>query len=176
MLFRTKTTECIRFHEMLVSKTDHVKCHDFPNSVLFASVHDWDFVPFQFRTVEVRTGRFRTRRFRPTGGFVSGGGSESELFTGDTSERQSFFRTMTREISPYGHWSFRPITKSAHNQIGPWPFRPIPFRPITISAHNFNIDILFVYLLLYGLMNFNLFKGKSVWRFYFTKKMWRNIR
>ena len=44
------------------------------------------------------------------------------------------------------------------------------FRPITILAHNFNIDILFVYLLLYGLMNFNLFKGKSVWRFYFTKK------
>ena len=41
---------------------------------------------------------------------------------------------------------------------------------MTISAHNFNIDILFVYLLLYGLMNFNLFKGKRVWRFYFTKK------
>ena len=32
-----------------------------------------------------------------------------------------------------GHWSF------PHNQIGPWPF-----RPISISAHNFNIDILFV--------------------------------
>ena len=42
---------------------------------------------------------------------------------------------------------------------------------ITISAHNFNIDILFVYLLLYGLMNFYLFKGKSVWRFYFTKNV-----
>ena len=41
---------------------------------------------------------------------------------------------------------------------------------MTISAHNFNIDILFVYLLLYGLMNFKLFKGKSVLRFYFTKK------
>ena len=65
----------------------------------------------------------------------------------------------------------RSLVISAHNQIGPWPFRPIPFRPITISAHNFNIDILFVYLLLYGLMNFNLFKGKSVWRFYFTKNV-----
>ena len=40
-----------------------------------------------------------------------------------------------------GHWSFRPITKSAH----------------AISAHNLNIDILIVCCYHNGLMNFIVF-------------------
>ena len=39
------------------------------------------------------------------------------------------------------------------------------------SASFHIIDILFVYLLLYGLMNFNLFKGKSVAILFYKKKM-----
>ena len=38
-------------------------------------------------------------------------------------------RMCRMDTIPGGHWSFRPITKSAHDHFGPWPFRPIPFRP-----------------------------------------------
>ena len=43
--------------------------------------------------VWVAFGNYATSRFQYC--------SESELFTGDTSERQSFTRTRTRETSPY---------------------------------------------------------------------------
>ena len=52
-------------------------------------------------------------------------------------------KTTTRPVNTqnYGHWSFRPITISAHDHFGPSPFRPIPFRPITCMSKNYDLVI-----------------------------------